>query len=73
MDIQRLFEIGMKGLALIQSLAQQRKDVTPAIMALRNVFSKRSEAVTDAELDEVEATLDRVLDEFERPMDKLKP
>lgn len=71
MDIARLFKIGMTGLNLVQSLAQQGKDVTPTITALTKVFSKHPEQITDAELDDTEAELDRQLDEFEKPMDKL--
>ena len=72
-DIQKIFDIGMKGLGLIQSLAQQSKDITPVIRSLTNVFSKRVEDVTDEELDQIEADLDAALDEFEKPMDKLLP
>lgn len=71
MDIGRIFSLGMKGLNLIQGLAQQGKDITPVVKSLTNVFSKRPEDVSDAELDEVEKNLDEALDEFERPMDKL--
>lgn len=72
MDVQRVFDIGMKGLNLIQSLAQQGKDVKPVITSLTNIFSKRTEQVTDAELDEIEVDLDNALDEFEKPMTKTR-
>lgn len=72
MDMARIFEIGMQGVSLIQSLAQQGKDIMPAVTALKNVFSKRPEDVTEAELDETEAVLDRLLDEFEKPLTRKK-
>lgn len=70
-DLAKLFSLGMKGLNLIQGLAQQGKDITPVVRSLTNVFSKRPEDVTDAELDAVETDLDAALDEFEKPMNKL--
>lgn len=70
MDIEKLFNVGMKGLNLIQSLAQQRKDVKPVITSLTNIFSKHPGQITDKELDDTEANLDAALDEFERPMKK---
>lgn len=72
MDIGKLFGVAMKGVTLIQSLAQQGKDIKPVVTALTNVFSKHPDQVTDAELDETEADLDAALDEFEKPMTKLK-
>lgn len=70
-DIARIFELGMKGLMLVQGLAQQGKDVTPVIRSLTNIFSKRPVDVSDEELDSTEADLDAAQDEFERPMSKL--
>lgn len=70
MDIGKLFEVSMKGLNLIQTLAQQRKDITPVLTSMKNVFSKRSEDVTQEELDGLERELDEALDEFEKPMKK---
>lgn len=71
-DIQRIFDVGMKGMNLIQSLAQQGKDLKPTITALTNVFSKRPDQVSDEELDKTEEQLDQMLDDFEQPMTKLK-
>lgn len=72
MDIQRIFDLGMKGVNLITSLATQGKDISRAATALKNVFSKRPEDVTEAELDEVERVLDELLDEFEKPLKRTK-
>lgn len=71
-DIQAIFDTAMKGLNLIQGLAQQGKDVAPVIRSLTNIFSKRASDVTDEELNQIEADLDAALDEFEKPMSKLK-
>jgi hypothetical protein len=71
MDIQKLFNVGMQGLSLIQTLSQQGKDVMPVITSLTNIFSKRPDQVTDQELDDTEKELDEALDEFEKPMNKL--
>lgn len=68
MDIARVFEVGMKGLNLITTLAQQGKDITKVVQATTNIFSKRPEDVTDADLDDTEALLDSELDEFEKPL-----
>jgi hypothetical protein len=70
MDIQRIFNLSMKGLNLIQSLAQQGKDIKPVLTSLTNIFSKHPGQVTDEELNKAEADLDTALDEFERPMKK---
>lgn len=72
-DIQKIFDTAMKGLNLVQGLAQQGKDITPVIRSLTNIFSKRVGDVTDEELDQIEADLDAAMDEFERPMNKLQP
>lgn len=69
--LQRIFDLSMKGLNLIEKLAQQRQDIKPVLTSLTNIFSKHSDQVTDEELDKVEADLDAALDEFERPMKKL--
>lgn len=70
MDIQKLFEVSMNGLQLIQGLAQQGKDIKPVITSLTNIFSKHPDQITDEELDKVESDLDAAQDEFERPMNK---
>jgi hypothetical protein len=68
MDVQRLLEVGMKSFNIIKTLAQQGKDIMPAITAATNVFSKRADQITDKDLDEVERQLDDMLDEFEKPL-----
>lgn len=68
MDIARLLELGMKGVSIIQTLAQQRQDIMPVVTALKNVFSKQEDQITEADLDAVEEVLDRMLDEFEKPL-----
>lgn len=70
-DFQQLFDVSMKGLNLIQSLAQQGKDIKPVLTSLTNIFSKHPDQITDEELDKTEADLDAALDEFEHPMTKL--
>lgn len=70
MDIQKLFEVSMNGLQLIQGLAQQGKDIKPVLTSLTNIFSKHPDQVTDEELDKVESDVDAAQDEFERPMNK---
>lgn len=70
-DLDKLFSVGMKGLNLIQSLAQQGQDVKPVLTSLTNVFSKHPNDVTDEELDKTEADLDAAFDRFEAPMNKL--
>lgn len=67
-DMGRIFEVGMKGLNLITTLAQQGKDITKVVQATTNIFSKRPEDVTDADLDDTEAKLDEELDQFELPL-----
>lgn len=69
-DIATILNIGMKSLGVIQSLAQNGKDIMPAVTAARNVFSKDVSQITEADLDEVEATLDAMLDEFEKPLQR---
>lgn len=68
MDIQKLFSLTMGALNTIHTLAQQGKDITPTMNALKKVYSKHPEQVTDEELDETEAALDADLDEFEKPL-----
>lgn len=70
-DLQRLFDVSMKGLNLMQGLAQQGKDIKPVWNALTNIWSKQADQVTDEDLDKTEADLDAALDEFEKPMNKL--
>jgi hypothetical protein len=72
MDIEKLFELGMKGLNLIHGLAKEGKDITPVVVSLKKIFSKHPGQVTDQELDDTEADLDRAQDEFEKPMKKLE-
>lgn len=67
-DFGRILEIGMKSMTIITSLAQQGKDITRAVEAAKNVFSKDLSQITDADLDRAEATLDEMLDEFEKPL-----
>lgn len=70
--IAKAFELGMKGLNLITTLSQQGKDITKVVQATTNIFSKRPEDVTDADLDETEALLDAELDDFETPLKRQK-
>jgi hypothetical protein len=73
MDILlKLLPLALQGVSIIQALAQNGKDIMPVVTALKNIFSKRPEDITDADLDEVEAVLDAQIDEFELPMKKLK-
>jgi hypothetical protein len=69
-DMGRIFEVAMKGVTFVESLAQRGKDISIATVALKNIFSKRPEDVTDADLDEVEEGLDADLDEFEHPLNR---
>lgn len=68
MDIARILQIGMQAMNVITTLSQQGKDISRAVTAAKNVFSKRPEDITDADLDETERMLDEMLDEFEKPL-----
>jgi hypothetical protein len=68
MDIARIFSMVSKGLGVVTMLAQQGKDISQAVTAMKNVVSKRPQDVTDEELDEAERILDEKLDEFEKPL-----
>lgn len=68
MDIARIFAIVQKGMGIVTTLAQQGKDIMPAVTAITNIVSKRPEDVTEADLDETERVLDEKLDEFEKPL-----
>jgi len=67
-DFARILDIGMKSLTIVTSLAQQGKDITRAVTAAKNVFSKDLSQITDEDVDRAEATLDEMLDEFEKPL-----
>lgn len=68
MDIARVLDIGMKAMTVVTSLAQQGKDITRAVTAAKNVFSKDAGQITDEDLDRAEAELDEMLDEFDKPL-----
>jgi hypothetical protein len=68
MDIGRLFGLLNKGLGVVVTLAQQGKDISQAVTAMKNVVSKRPQDVTEEDLDEIERILDEKLDEFEKPL-----
>jgi hypothetical protein len=70
MDISRILDIGMKSMTIITSLAQQGKDITRAVNAAKNVFSKDVGQITDEDLDSTERELDEMLDEFEKPLNR---
>jgi hypothetical protein len=70
MDISRILDIGMKSMTIITSLAQQGKDITRAVNAAKNVFSKDVGQITDEDLDTTERELDEMLDEFEKPLNR---
>jgi hypothetical protein len=72
MDIQKFFDVGMKAMNFIKTAAQSGKDVSVGVTAMTNIFSKRPEDITDAELDDTEAKLDAEMDRFEESMTKLK-
>lgn len=71
MDLKRLFDLLNTGLDLIREGAQQGTDINDAVVALKNIVSKRPEDVTDKDLDEVERKLDAKQEAFEKPMRRI--
>lgn len=67
-DLQRILDIGMKVMNLTMTLAKKGEDISTVVKAGTNIFSKKIEDVTEADLNETERVLDLELDKAERPM-----
>lgn len=69
MDIDKILDLIVKGLAVVSALVTAGRDAEPAIKVVVDlVTGAQSESVTDEQLTDTEATLDAMIAEFNLPL-----
>lgn len=73
-DIAAILNVATKGLTFVEQAVADApavmSEVAPVVTALKNIFSKPADQITEEELDQVENMLDDELDDFETPLDR---
>lgn len=69
MDISKVLGVIGKGVGVIETLYKFKEDATPAIKVVAKLISgAQAGPVTNAELDDTEATLDAMIADFNAPI-----
>ena len=72
MDAAAIIALVTKGIAIATSLIAAVQSAAPAYQALINLFN-RSTAITQSDIDKVEAILDGLIDQFNLAMPAAQP
>ncbi len=63
-NFTQLVDLAQKGFKVIASLQDAGEDIAPAVTALKNIFTKKKEDITQADIDDTHMVLLDQLNKF---------